>query len=190
MARYRQVRFQRGSLASHRRLGPRGAGRNSALKKWPRPIRRTSRPATAACTPGPKRGRWFQKCSTRRCSRLPIGQLSQILQDNRGFHIIRVIERNDLTVEPFDVVQAKIATGIARRADERQAAAVQSQTAQEDSGLEHLRRSRRNCGCSPLSGCGGSRSSHRDGAAALRHAKITAHRPAPPITATKRGPLA
>ncbi len=39
---------------------------------------------------------------------LPIGQLSEILQDNRGFHIIRVIERNEATVEPFDVVHANV----------------------------------------------------------------------------------
>jgi hypothetical protein len=39
---------------------------------------------------------------------LPVGQLSQILEDSRGFHIIRVVERNDLTVTPFTDTQAEI----------------------------------------------------------------------------------
>jgi hypothetical protein len=39
---------------------------------------------------------------------LPVGQLSQILEDKRGFHIIRVIERDDLTVTPFTDTQAEI----------------------------------------------------------------------------------
>ena len=39
---------------------------------------------------------------------LPVGQLSQILEDSRGFHIIRVLERHDLEVTPFTEKQAEI----------------------------------------------------------------------------------
>lgn len=39
---------------------------------------------------------------------LPIGQLSPILEDERGFHIVRVVERQDLTRKPFPELQAEI----------------------------------------------------------------------------------
>ncbi len=39
---------------------------------------------------------------------LPVGQLSQILEDSRGFHIIRVLEQHDLEVTPFTEKQAEI----------------------------------------------------------------------------------
>ena len=39
---------------------------------------------------------------------LPVGQLSQILEDKRGFHIVRVVERNDLMVTPFTETQPEI----------------------------------------------------------------------------------
>ncbi len=53
---------------------------------------------------------------------LPVGQLSQILEDKRGFHIIRVVERNDLTVTPFTDTQAEIKKKIRdeRMSDKRQ----------------------------------------------------------------------
>lgn len=39
---------------------------------------------------------------------LPPGKLSQILEDERGYHIIRVIERTDAGVVPFEEAQEKI----------------------------------------------------------------------------------
>jgi parvulin-like peptidyl-prolyl isomerase len=39
---------------------------------------------------------------------LPVGQLSAILEDERGFHIIRVVERQDLQRKPFGEMQAEI----------------------------------------------------------------------------------
>ncbi|HTU24951.1 MAG TPA: peptidyl-prolyl cis-trans isomerase [Pirellulales bacterium] len=39
---------------------------------------------------------------------LPVGELSPILEDKRGFHIIRVIERDDLNVTPFTDTQTEI----------------------------------------------------------------------------------
>jgi beta-lactamase regulating signal transducer with metallopeptidase domain len=39
---------------------------------------------------------------------LPVGQLSQILEDMRRFHIIRVVERNDQMVTPFTETQPEI----------------------------------------------------------------------------------
>jgi hypothetical protein len=39
---------------------------------------------------------------------LPIGQLSPILEDATGFHIVRVVERQDLQRKPFGEVQAEI----------------------------------------------------------------------------------
>ncbi|HEX4142594.1 MAG TPA: peptidyl-prolyl cis-trans isomerase [Pirellulales bacterium] len=39
---------------------------------------------------------------------LPVGELSQILEDKRGFHIIRVVERDELTVTPFTDAQPEI----------------------------------------------------------------------------------
>ena len=39
---------------------------------------------------------------------LPVGQLSPILEDSQGFHIIRVLERQDLTRKPFPEMQPEI----------------------------------------------------------------------------------
>ena len=39
---------------------------------------------------------------------LPIGALSAILEDTNGFHIVRVIERKDLTRKPFGELQVEI----------------------------------------------------------------------------------
>jgi parvulin-like peptidyl-prolyl isomerase len=39
---------------------------------------------------------------------LTIGSLSPILEDERGFHIIRVVERKDLTRKAFGEVQSEI----------------------------------------------------------------------------------
>jgi parvulin-like peptidyl-prolyl isomerase len=39
---------------------------------------------------------------------LPVGKLSPILEDDRGFHIVRVVERQELTRKPFGEVQAEI----------------------------------------------------------------------------------
>ncbi len=43
---------------------------------------------------------------------LPVNQLSTILEDDRGFHIVRVIEREDTTCRPFTEVQGEIRTKI------------------------------------------------------------------------------
>ncbi len=53
---------------------------------------------------------------------LPVGQLSQIIEDSRGLHIIRVLERHDLEVTPFTDKQAEIKSKIheERTADKRQ----------------------------------------------------------------------
>ena len=39
---------------------------------------------------------------------LPVDTLSQIIEDSRGFHIVRVIERDDVTSRPFTDVQVEI----------------------------------------------------------------------------------
>ena len=39
---------------------------------------------------------------------LPIGQLSPILEDERGFHIVRVVERQDMSRTPFSELQPEI----------------------------------------------------------------------------------
>lgn len=39
---------------------------------------------------------------------LPVGKLSQIIEDDRGFHILRVIERDDLERKPFLDAQVEI----------------------------------------------------------------------------------
>ncbi len=39
---------------------------------------------------------------------LPVDKLSQIIEDDRGFHIVRVIEREDSTCRPFTDVQGEI----------------------------------------------------------------------------------
>jgi parvulin-like peptidyl-prolyl isomerase len=39
---------------------------------------------------------------------LPVGQLSQILEDERGFHIVRVLERQNRSRKPFGEMQAEI----------------------------------------------------------------------------------
>jgi parvulin-like peptidyl-prolyl isomerase len=39
---------------------------------------------------------------------LPVGQLSVILEDERGFQIVRVVERQELQRKPFGEMQAEI----------------------------------------------------------------------------------
>ncbi len=39
---------------------------------------------------------------------LPIGEMSQIIEDDRGFHIVRVLERREATRTPFTEAQAEI----------------------------------------------------------------------------------
>jgi hypothetical protein len=39
---------------------------------------------------------------------LPVGQLSQIIEDDRGFHILRVLERQEASRKPFGEMQAEI----------------------------------------------------------------------------------
>ena len=52
---------------------------------------------------------------------LPADRLSQIIEDDRGFHIVRVIEREDTTCRPFTDVQGEIRKKIReeRTADRR-----------------------------------------------------------------------
>ena len=51
---------------------------------------------------------------------LPVGQLSPIIEGPSGYHIIRVIQRNDETVKPFLEAQADIKTKIAQQRTEKQ----------------------------------------------------------------------
>jgi hypothetical protein len=46
---------------------------------------------------------------------LPVGQLSQIIEDSQGFHIIRVIEREDASRTPFEQAQSDIRKKIGER---------------------------------------------------------------------------
>ena len=46
---------------------------------------------------------------------LPLGQLSPIIKDNTGYHIIRVTERNDAHRTPFRDAQVEIANAIAEQ---------------------------------------------------------------------------
>ena len=43
---------------------------------------------------------------------LPIGALSQIIEDDEGMHIVRVLAREDVKVTPFTEVQADIKTAL------------------------------------------------------------------------------
>ncbi len=54
---------------------------------------------------------------------LPIGALSRILQDEEGFHIVRVIERRAAGRVPFEEAQPKIKESIKRRHVKEQVAA-------------------------------------------------------------------
>ncbi len=51
---------------------------------------------------------------------LPTGQMSQIIQDWRGYHIIRVTERHGEGYRPFSEVQAEVANKIRKQRVERQ----------------------------------------------------------------------
>jgi hypothetical protein len=39
---------------------------------------------------------------------LPVGKMSQVLEDDRGFHIVRVVEREELNRKPFTETQVEI----------------------------------------------------------------------------------
>jgi len=54
---------------------------------------------------------------------MPVGQLSPIIEDNVGFHIIRVLERNPLTRKPFTEAQSEIKK---RLRDERQSSQMKA----------------------------------------------------------------
>ena len=64
---------------------------------------------------------------------LPVGRLSPILEDDQGFHIVRVIERRDVEMKPFAEAQVGIRKKILadRNADAKAAflAKLRSQTA-------------------------------------------------------------
>jgi len=51
---------------------------------------------------------------------LPVGQLSQILESDNGFHIIRVLERHDAGRTPFEDTQEEIAKKLQRSETDKQ----------------------------------------------------------------------
>jgi parvulin-like peptidyl-prolyl isomerase len=51
---------------------------------------------------------------------LPVGQLSPILEDWRGFHILRVVERRPAGRTPFEAAQAEIRDKVRRQRSEEQ----------------------------------------------------------------------
>ena len=88
----RQIQFQGRSLASHRRLGSRDASRSSLWRGG------QAHSQDISATDGGVHS-WTNKDSLvsevldEAIFTLPVGQLSQILEDKRGFHIVRVVER-------------------------------------------------------------------------------------------------
>ncbi len=51
---------------------------------------------------------------------IPINKLSRILEDDEGFHIVRVIERQDAGTVPFEEAQAKIKEKISEQREEQE----------------------------------------------------------------------
>lgn len=52
--------------------------------------------------------------------RLPVGQLSQILEDSQGFHIVQVVERKPAGRTPFEEAQVEIAKKIHEQRHQKQ----------------------------------------------------------------------
>jgi parvulin-like peptidyl-prolyl isomerase len=51
---------------------------------------------------------------------LPVGQLSQIIETDTGYHIVRVIQRQDESVTPFLEAQVEIRNKIVRQRKQKQ----------------------------------------------------------------------
>ena len=51
---------------------------------------------------------------------LPVGQLSQIIETDLGYHIVRVVERQDQSVTPFTEAQIEIRNKIVRQRKKKQ----------------------------------------------------------------------
>jgi len=51
---------------------------------------------------------------------LPVGQLSRIIETDLGYHIVRVMERQDQSVTPFQEAQVEIRNKIIRQRKEKQ----------------------------------------------------------------------
>ena len=67
---------------------------------------------TAAITTGPARAAWPAKPIDQAIFTLEVGKLSQIIEDERGYHIVRVIERHAAGQVSFLEAQAKIKEAI------------------------------------------------------------------------------
>ena len=83
----------------------------------------TPRPAVAAFIPGSNnKGSLVSEVLDQALFTLPVGQLSEILEDRHGFHIIRVVQRSDPDLMPFADAQVEIKKKIRdeRTSDKRQ----------------------------------------------------------------------
>ena len=70
---------------------------------------------------------------------LPADKLSQIIEDDRGFHIVRVIERDDTTCMPFTEAQTRNPQEDSRGAQQRPQKRLFGQASRQDPGLEPFR---------------------------------------------------
>ena len=91
--------------------GPHGQRSLAGVRRWtpsPNAARRARTPATAASHDWTTQGSLASEVLDQAIFTLPVGQLSERLEDEREFHIVRVIERRDASRVPFDEAQVEI----------------------------------------------------------------------------------
>jgi hypothetical protein len=96
-------------------------------------------PKKADTTTGPPPAVWPPTLNQAIFSQ-PVGKLSERLEDQRGFHIVRVIEREDAGQVPFVDAQVDIKESIRKQKIRKQITDYVNETAQRNPGLDDLRR--------------------------------------------------
>ena len=79
----------------YRQAGKSGAYRSCHLPMWLKTVHKALRPTKAAPMTGPQKAASDDAEIDQAIFGLPVGQLSRIIETERGYHIVRVTERTE-----------------------------------------------------------------------------------------------
>ena len=103
-----QISDPRRGPRGNRPNGQRGARKEPRSPRLPRPDPTVPRPRRADIAIGPAKVAWSLEALDQAVFGLPAGQFSQVLESENGYHIIRVIERQEARMVPFLEAQTEI----------------------------------------------------------------------------------
>ena len=138
---------RRGSTASHPRTpptrrSPKWATKSFRAGRWPKsPARNpTASPRPrAAPAAGPTKPALRRNRSTRRLFTLPPGRLSRIIEDPRGFYIVRVIDARGSRVQKFRRCADRDSRKNQKGKSRSRRQGLSRQSPRPNAGLDHLR---------------------------------------------------